>query len=110
MTHRKTAKTGGAYIVDAAQLPASQRMLIACADRKVKVYDPKGKHLGDIPFPERPSNLCFGGEDGKTLFVTARKSLYSLAMKVGGAGFKDAGAPEGDKVEVTISSVKYSWK
>ena len=42
MTHRKTAKTGGAYIVDAAQLPASQRMLIACADRKVKVYDPKG--------------------------------------------------------------------
>ena len=73
---------------------------------KVKVYDPKGKHLGDIPFPERPSNLCFGGEDGKTLFVTARKSLYSLAMKVAGAGFKDAGAPEGDKVEVTISSVK----
>jgi hypothetical protein len=42
LTHRKTARTGGAYIVDAALLPASQRMLIACADRKVKVYDPKG--------------------------------------------------------------------
>ena len=74
---------------------------------KVKVYDPKGKHLGDIAFPERPSNLCFGGKDGKTLYVTARKSFYSLAMKVAGSGFKNTDvAPEGDSVDITISSIK----
>ena len=74
---------------------------------KVKVYDPKGKHLGDIALPELPSNLCFGGKDGKTLYVTARKSLYSVAMKVAGAGFKNLdAAPAGDAVDITISSVK----
>jgi gluconolactonase len=84
----------------------NQGNLYLTAD-KVKVYDPKGKHLGDIAFPERPSNLCFGGKDGKTLYVTARKSLYSLAMKVAGAGFKNMDvAPEGDLVEIAISSIK----
>lgn len=84
----------------------NQGNLYLTAD-KVKVYDPKGKHLGDIAFPERPSNLCFGGKDGKTLYVTARKSFYSLAMKVAGAGFKNTdAAPEGDVVDITISSIK----
>jgi len=84
----------------------NQGNLYLTAD-KVKIYDPKGKHLGDIEFPERPSNLCFGGKDGKTLYVTARKSLYSLAMKVAGAGFKNMDtAPEGDVVDITISSIK----
>lgn len=73
---------------------------------KIKVYDPKGKHLGDIDVPERPSNLCFGAEDGKTLFVTARKGFYSIAMKVAGAGFKGSDAPQGNLAEITISSIK----
>jgi gluconolactonase len=29
--------------------------------------------------------LCFGGADGKTLFITARTSLYSIPLRIEGA-------------------------
>ena len=53
-----------------------------CATGKgVEVFAPDGKALGVIAVPEGPANLAF---DGKTLYVTARKSLYVVPMKVGG--------------------------
>jgi gluconolactonase len=55
------------------------------ADDGVHVFSPDGKLIGKIPVPETVSNLCFGGEDGKTLFITARTSLYSIKVKVTGA-------------------------
>ena len=33
----------------------------------VQVYNPGGKKIADLKFPERPSNVCFGGKSGKTL-------------------------------------------
>lgn len=51
---------------------------------KVWVYSPKGKLLEEIEFPEKPANICFGGVDRKTMFVTARKGVYTLKMKVNG--------------------------
>jgi len=50
----------------------------------VQIFDPKGKLIGKILVPESPANLCFGGEDGKTLFITARKSLYSIKTSASG--------------------------
>ena len=50
----------------------------------VHVYSPEGTPLEVIEFPERPANVCFGGKDHDTLFVTARSSIYSLAMAVRG--------------------------
>ena len=50
----------------------------------VSVYDSKGNKLETIEVPERPSNVCFGGSDKQTLFITARTSLYSLRMRVTG--------------------------
>ena len=50
----------------------------------VRIYDVSGKLLGTIPVPEVPANLCFGGKDGKTLFITARTSLYAVEVKVAG--------------------------
>ena len=35
--------------------------------------------------PEGPANLCFGGDDYKTLFITARTSLYSVRLVNAGA-------------------------
>lgn len=49
------------------------------------IFSPDAKLIGRIPVPEVPSNLCFGGEDGKTLFITARASLYSIRVNVRGA-------------------------
>jgi gluconolactonase len=52
----------------------------------VTVYDPAGKKVAQIDVPESWSaNVCFGGADHKTLFVTAGKGLYGLKMAVTGA-------------------------
>jgi len=50
----------------------------------VQIFGPDGKLIGKILVPESPANLCFGGADGKTLFITARTSLYSIPVRVTG--------------------------
>lgn len=52
----------------------------------VLIFSPKGELLHRIPVPEQPTNVTFGGTDGKTLFVTARGSVYTLRMTVRGMG------------------------
>jgi len=51
----------------------------------VHIFATDGALIGKILVPEGPANLCFGGTDGKTLFITARKSLYSIPVLVTGA-------------------------
>jgi gluconolactonase len=48
------------------------------------VFAPDGAKLGIIRTPEVPANLAFGGPDLKTLFFTAKTSIYTLRMKVPG--------------------------
>ena len=57
---------------------------------KLVVLSKAGKVRGRIHVPEKPSNCAFGGVDGKTLFVTARTSLYALPMRVRGMGLPSA--------------------
>ncbi len=52
----------------------------------VQIFASNGSRIGRILVPEAPANLCFGGDDGKTLFITARKSLYAVKVSVTGAG------------------------
>ncbi|WP_308992890.1 SMP-30/gluconolactonase/LRE family protein [Mariniflexile litorale] len=51
---------------------------------KVWVYNSEGKLIEEIDVPEKPSNVCFGGKKRNILFITARKSVYTLKMKVKG--------------------------
>ena len=37
----------------------------------VAVYNKDGEKIETIKVPEQPTNLCFGGKDKKTLFITA---------------------------------------
>jgi gluconolactonase len=48
------------------------------------VFAPDGSRLGIIRTPEVPANVAFGGPDLKTLFFTARTSIYSMRVKVPG--------------------------
>jgi gluconolactonase len=48
----------------------------------VHVFAADGKLIGRILVPESPANLCFGGAGGKTLYITARKSLYAIPTLV----------------------------
>lgn len=53
----------------------------------VQVFDPAGKPLGIIKFPEQPANVTFGGQHNQTLFATARTSLYAVEMEATGHQF-----------------------
>jgi gluconolactonase len=53
----------------------------------LQVYNPAGKLLTIIELPEQPANVTFGGQDNKTLYVTARKSLYTVKMNATGHQF-----------------------
>jgi len=51
----------------------------------VTVFDKTGKKTGNIAVPESwTSNVCFGGKNRKTLFITASKGFYSIRLKVRG--------------------------
>jgi gluconolactonase len=48
------------------------------------VFAPDGARLGIIRTPEVPANLAFGGPDLRTLFFTARTSIYTMRVKAPG--------------------------
>jgi len=50
-------------------------------DGQVYVYNSKGQLIDEIKVPERPATIGFGGSSGKTLFITARTSLYSIGTQ-----------------------------
>jgi gluconolactonase len=46
---------------------------------------PQGRLLGRIPIPEDVlTNVTFGGDDLKTLYITAGRTLYSIRVTVPG--------------------------
>jgi len=48
------------------------------------VFAPDGQRLGIIRTPEVPANVAFGGPDLRTLFLTARTSVYALRVRTPG--------------------------
>lgn len=51
----------------------------------VTIFDRKGNKIANITIPESwTANVCFGGPDLKSLFITASKSLYMIRMKTKG--------------------------
>ena len=56
--------------------------IYAAVQNAVWAWNPAGQQLFELPFPEDPTNLDFGGADGQTLFVTAGTSLYSVQLNI----------------------------
>jgi gluconolactonase len=51
----------------------------------VTVFDKNGKQVLNIPVPQPwTANVCFGGKDRQTLFITACTGFYGLRMRVKG--------------------------
>ena len=51
----------------------------------IYVFSPAGQLLNFVPIPgDETTNCAFGGDDLKTLFVTAGGSLFSIAVNVPG--------------------------
>ena len=53
----------------------------------VWIISPDGRHLGTIKPTEVPANVAWGDADGKTLYMTARSSLYRIRVNIAGAGW-----------------------
>ena len=52
----------------------------------VWIVEPDGALAGILPTPEVTRNICFGGPDWRTLFLTAGHSLYSIGVTTPGIG------------------------
>jgi cyanophycinase len=66
---------------------AGNLYLAVPALKAIQVVSPAGKTLGMIAVPENPTNADFGGKDLKTLYITARTSLYAVQTEVKGHRF-----------------------
>lgn len=80
------AKPGGNAGGDGLTVDAKGNLYIT-SGLGLQVFDPSGKKLGVIKIPEQPANVTFGGKDLKTLYVTARTSVYTCQMEVAGHRF-----------------------
>ena len=49
----------------------------------VWIFSPDGTHLGTIRPEQVPANVAWG-DDGKTLYMTARTGLYSIKLNAEG--------------------------
>jgi len=53
----------------------------------VTIFDKQGAKVGQIDIKDGwTANVCFGGKDKDTLFITANKSVYTMKMNTKGAG------------------------
>ena len=53
----------------------------------VTVFDKSGKQIAHIAVPEPwTANVCFGGKDRHTLFITASTALYAVRLRAAGVG------------------------
>ena len=50
----------------------------------VWIVSPDGERLGVLETPEVTRNICFGGDDMRTLFLTSGQSLYSIRVQTPG--------------------------
>ncbi len=49
-----------------------------------QIYDKDGNHVGDLRTGEVPANCAWGGSDNRTLFLTARTSVYTVRVNTPG--------------------------
>ena len=48
------------------------------------IVQPDGKYLGRVMMPEQPANFGWSDQDWKTLYITARTSIYRMRLLVPG--------------------------
>ena len=61
----------------------NQRNIFATVPGGVWIFDPDGTHLGTIKPDEVPANVAWG-DDGSTLYMTARTGLYRVRLSTSG--------------------------
>ena len=68
---------------DGMKVDAAGRVYVA-VKQGVWVFEPDGTLLGILAVEQRPSNLAWGGPDGRTLAITAVDHVYTVRFRVPG--------------------------
>ena len=68
---------------DGIKVDGEGRLYVAVAEG-IWVLEASGCLLGIIATPRRPSNLAWGGAEGRTLAITAVDQVHTIEMKVAG--------------------------
>ena len=74
----RTFVTVDAGVPDGLRVDTHGNVWTSSADG-VYVYSAAGVKLGSIPIPEVVANICFGGVDGRELFIAATTSIYRIS-------------------------------
>jgi len=72
-------------VPDGIRCDAGGRLYVSAGDG-VQVFSPAGRLIGKVRTPQGAANCTFGGPDGRTFFITARKSVWAVRLKVAGTG------------------------
>jgi gluconolactonase len=62
----------------------------------VQVFSPAGELIERVAVPEKIANVCFGGEDGSTLYIAASTSLYRIRTTTQDAAMAPRAATSAD--------------
>ncbi len=75
-------KAPGEEAIDGVKTDAAGNVYIS-GPGGIWIVSPEGRHLGTISGPELPANMAWG-DDGRTLYLTARTGLYRIRLKIPG--------------------------
>jgi gluconolactonase len=78
-----TQEVPGEEALDGIKVDTAGNVYLAAPDG-LRIYSASGKHLGTVVAPRPIHNFAWGGDDGKTLYLTARDRLYRIALLVEG--------------------------
>jgi gluconolactonase len=67
------------YQPDGMAVDDAGNLFVTTADG-IQVYAPDGTLWGVIDVPEYPANVAFGGADGRTLYITATRSVFRVQL------------------------------
>ncbi len=79
LSHARTFAAISPGVPDGIRCDAAGRLWV-CAGDGVQVYGSDGVRLGKILLRRVVSNCCFGGKDGRTLFMTSADMLWSIEL------------------------------
>lgn len=76
------AGVAGFKLFDSLAVDGGGNICVAtCQDSSITVVSPDGSSVSHIPMPERmPTNICFGGPDLRTAFITLSSTGRFVAM------------------------------